>query len=319
MEIFAQQVQTNYTKIDYYIADTLNETFKLTLALKYTLAGKQYNGVTYDRFKEVHQRRQSTWHEPLFINARSTIFNDQLWTHIYLSPQPEQMMDQLHRHDTFLKEAGFKASIDRNVAALFVDDQAHAIRAYALFLAMKQKQRLLTGKEDIPYAVLLTKNAAFEREDQATAMATYYEALQRQGFKQGNALQAMAQILCFEAAHYDKQRLSICIEVKNLLDTSKIRYTRRHYRLLAIICLMDEPVQAIKQVIEAYRVFLLIDCIEHHQGHALMMALTYVIQKQNLVLFTEPSKWLDLVQLADWTWELASPVVELLAEWIKLD
>ena len=166
--------------MDIFFSGDVSATIKIPLAVQYTFSRETFNGSQFEgRIKELQNEYPKQIFRELFspVSSRSVLIY-KICAHLVLHKEPQQELQRLTTNEELLLKVGFKRSAYQNIAALFLTDEAHAKRAKSLHDDMKKQHYFLTGKDDIPYAVLLTKCAG-NNGTLAETMRSYYDVLDR--------------------------------------------------------------------------------------------------------------------------------------------
>lgn len=162
----------------------------------------------------------------------------------YTNPH-EQFKQMLKNHD-YLKSAGFKSSSYLPIAnyALLItsendssqlDVSNRAIKAYSIYLKMKENHPWLTSGDDYPLAVLLA-----EFDNPITKIELYYNHLAEMGnFYKGGSLQLLSHILSFS----DEPVLEVvnrCIKLQTIMKNNKLNVQSSFYSALGLTSLLND-------------------------------------------------------------------------------
>lgn len=245
-EQFIRVLEDNYHRVFNY---TGGQDLQLmhSLACKYTLCNKQFSGVMLQKIiEQVTENNQSA--VPIKLDYKNQY---KLAFYFLLQGDIDEAIYRLIENDQILGEAKFKSSQHRMLAALFLQqgNVEHAQRARQLYVEMNKKQRLLTGKEDIPYVVFLTKNPHFQPEELAEVISYYYQDLRSYHFARGNYLQALAQIMALGGTSVDKLMLQSIVNCKEELMKLGIKVKRRHFPYLGVFALTGITDAKINEII----------------------------------------------------------------------
>ncbi|MGD6817225.1 DUF4003 family protein [Metabacillus sp. 113a] len=151
-----------------------------------------------------------------------------------------------HVHD-LLAEAGFRKGIFTYIAALAIMGTAadspvsleKASKAYSIYSRMKEKHFFLTSASDYPLAALLSHKEEAVNE-LVERMETYYDELNRQGFKKGNDLQFLSHILSLDEKSNFHSLLSRCTQSARELEQLGFTIKKKHYPEIGLLSLAGE-------------------------------------------------------------------------------
>lgn len=216
----------------------MTTAIKVPLAVQYSFSRETFNGMQFEAQMKNLQRKAVKQSLVEFFSTVSTksVLSYKVATHLILHDQAEQEIKRVTQNERYLEAAGFASSTYQSIAALFLIDEAHAKRAKQLHNEMKKKHQFLTGKDDIPYAILLTR----ERTDtrlQSQTMRHYYDALVQQGFKRGDALQAMSQLLTLYGLQFEPLLVDYAVAIHAYLKRENKKVRRNFYPFIAMLAL----------------------------------------------------------------------------------
>ncbi|AZB44373.1 DUF4003 family protein [Bacillus sp. FJAT-42376] len=159
---------------------------------------------------------------------------------------PFAKFDEMHRMHDMLVHAGFRKGIFTYISALALmgtntaEDKIHvkAAKAHTIYSYMKDQHFFLTSASDYPLAVLLA-----EREERAEElielMESYYDELNRSGFKQGNELQFLSHILSLTGQAASQDIVSRCVQTARTLEDYGFSLKRKHYPEIGLLSLIN--------------------------------------------------------------------------------
>lgn len=312
---FTEELQNNYNRVVNYFGNQFKVSAVISLASKYTLEKREFSGVALqkivDQMAEYSKKALSIQKNspiPYYIAAR------------FLGQDLEACFENLLQRDGALKEAGFHNSPFRLAGAMMLDEDIHlhAKRAKTLYVEMHRKQFILTSKEDVPYAVLLSK-VNEPPQLQVETMVQYYKALRKQGFLLGNSLQSLAQILTMYSADYNETLLQYVAELRHSLNHRGIKVKPIHYPYLGILALNATDNEKIDEIAEWQKALLELKIFRMAKELALIVAIQKIMRElvevQNMVdmkeLFIE-----DLIDVMEITLDVVDiiflPGIDLL-------
>lgn len=246
MEMIRQELETTYDQVKSLAGWSVDKNVVLTITSFYVTAGREFNAVDFNRAMEALKAR-SGWFSPL----RGNLLPMMAAFLTQSAPLIDEEADRLMNKQRVLKQTGFRNTIHSYLAALLMDDEPslfaeEADYAKRLYDAMKKKHFFLTSDDDYAYAMLLGK----KREDpevHADAMRAYYDGLHAKGFKTGNELQWMSQVMTYMDIEYEPRRVDRAAE---LFDTFRqsLKAKPVHYPMigfLAVFGVQDEKIEEI--------------------------------------------------------------------------
>lgn len=181
-------------------------------------------------------------------------------------------------------------------------DEAHAKRTKSLHKEMKKQHHFLTGKDDIPYAVLLTREPA-NAQLQAQTMRCYYDELVAQDFKRGDALQAMSQLLTLYNADFEPIVIDYVRAICTYLKRENIKIRRKFYPFIAMLALAQANEETLKEVIMMNKKLTVLNMFSLEPALAFMTAVQFVLQrmieKEELQQFSDSMLFLQALNMND--------------------
>lgn len=246
---FLVLLQENHTRVSNFFSYEVETSIRLAITVHYTFAKQSFDAI---EFSKVITHRQAptklTMLEYLTSRRCEAAIQYKLATYLALHNHYEEELKRLEMNERLLVTAGFRRSPYVDLSSLFLTDAAHAKRAVYLYQEMRKHHVFLTGKDDIPYAVLLTKNPC-TIQLQAKTMRMYYDALVKKGLKQGGRLQTMAQLLTL----YDEQFQPLLVEYVMMLESTFTAYAtnikKQYYPYIALLALTATDTVKIEHII----------------------------------------------------------------------
>lgn len=305
---FITLIEENEMRVSNFLGHEIDAAIRIPLATQYALAGKNFDGLAFEALKQQLKRPQKLsllgW---LTDFSRSTTLHYKLITYFALHPNREKEYERVIQGERMLEEAGFLRSHYQSIAALFLVDAAHARRAKLLHAEMKRHHYFLTGKDDIPYAVLLTKETG-NIEQQAKTMRYYYDMLQENGFKKGESLQTMTQLMTLYADNVEETLLSYIQVIAAKLE-EVVPVKKRHYTYIALLALIGTTTAQLQAVIELTEQLQQLAMFKTEPVYALIIAIYYSVyqmkEMEQLVHLTDVSLLLDALTASDLLWDFA--------------
>lgn len=276
---FIQLLKHNYERMELFFGSDLSNKIKIPLAVQFTFSRETFNGTQFEaNVKKIHnQKPRQTFTEFFSTTTNSSTLTYKILAHVILHTEPEQELQRLISNEKVLINAGFKNSAYQNIAALFLTDGAHAIRAKDLHDEMKKHHFFLTGKDDIPYAVLLM-NQQKNPEKLAQTMRQYYDVLMKTGFKSGDALQAMSQLLTLYNEVYEPVLVDYIVAIKQSFTEHNIKVKKKYYPYLALLALAAATSEVVDEIIEMKKDLVKLAMYAGEQEYALMTATQFILQ-----------------------------------------
>ena len=231
---FIQLLKNNNERMELFFGAGVQSNARIPLAVQFTFSRETFNGPLFEgNVKYIHsQKSKQSFFEFFSTPSNKSVLTYKMLAHFLLHPQPEQELYRVSLNEKALLNAGFKSSGYQRIAALFLIDEAHAKKAKILHDEMKKYHYFLTGKDDIPYAVLLTKKQN-NPVKLAGTMRKYYDALHGSGFKKGDALQAMTQLLPLYDEEFQPVLVDYVVALKQSFINSGVKVKKRFYPYLA--------------------------------------------------------------------------------------
>ena len=277
---FIQLLKINYERMELFFGAEVQSNAWIPLAVQYTFSRETFNGPLFEKsVKEIHNgKSKQSFFEFISTPSNKTVLTYKMLAYFALHPQPEQELHRLELNEKALFDAGFKDSGYQRIAALFLADEVHARKAKILHDEMKKHHFFLTGKEDIPYAVLLTKKQN-NPVKLAQTMRKYYDALHGEGFKKGDALQALTQLLPLYNEEFEPVMAAYVVAMKQFLINNGVKVKKRFYPYLALLALAGATSEVIDEIVEMERALVQLPMFVEMQAYAFMTAAQYVLKR----------------------------------------
>ena len=302
---FIQLLKHNYERMDLFFSTDLSSTIKIPLAVQFTFSRETFNGTQFEaNVKKIHKQKPKQMFAEFFsTTSNSSVLTYKILAHLILHTEPEQELQRLILNEKALVNAGFKNSAYQNIAALFLTDEAHAKRAKNLHDHMKKHHFFLTGRDDIPYAVLLTVQQKYP-EKLAQTMRQYYDVLMKAGFKSGDALQAMTQLLTLYNEAYQPMLVDYVGAINQSFTKHNIKIKKKFYPYLALLALAAATSEVVDEIIEMKQDLVKLAMYAREQEYALMTATQYVLQNlienNQLANFKDSLLFMQALDLSDY-------------------
>lgn len=302
---FIQLLKNNNERMELFFGADVQSAARIPLAVQFTFSRETFNGPAFEKnVKEVNnQKSRQSFFEFFSTPSNNSVLTYKMLAHFALHPQPEQELHRLKLNEKALLNAGFKSSSYQRIAALFLVDEAHAGKAKALHDEMKKHHFFLTGKDDIPYAVLLTKKQN-NPVKLAQTMRKYYDALHGKGFKNGDALQAMTQLLPLYDEEFQPVLVDYVVAMKQSFLNNGVKVKKRSYPYLALLALVGASSEVVDEIVEMERALAKLPMFTGMQAYALMTAAQYVLKRliENELLshFNDSLLFLQALEMSDY-------------------
>lgn len=246
--VIRQDVETTYDKVKSLAGWSVDKAVVLTITSYYVTSEREFDAVSLNRTMDALKSRTG-WLSPMrgnllpmmaaFLNQPGTVIDEEV--------------DRLFAKQQVLKGVGFRNTIHSYLAALLMtNDQdlydTEARQAKRLYDAMKKQHFFLTSDDDYAYAVLLGKRGANPVEH-ARSMRTYYDALRTEGFRSGNELQWLSQVMTYVHNEFNPMLVSRAVEVLALFkQETKVRPV--HYPMIGFLTVFEVADTELKNIVE---------------------------------------------------------------------
>lgn len=247
-EMIKQEIELTYDKVKSLAGWSVDKNVVLTITSYYVTLEKEFDAVSFSRAIDAIKSK-SSWLSPLRGNLLPMVA-------AFLDQGPAPIQDEVNRlfvKQQALKNAGFRNTIHSYLAALLVSNdeslyEVEAKRAKQLYDAMKKQHYFLTSDDDYSYAVLLAKQET-DPMHHAKSMRTYYDAFRAEGFRAGNELQWLSQIMTYLNAEFNPLLVSRAMHIYDTLKReTKVRQV--HYPLIGFLTVFQVEDRMIQEIIE---------------------------------------------------------------------
>lgn len=302
---FIKAFQENYTRVSNY---TGGSDLKLTISLasKYTLSKRQFSGVILQQLIEQIERNSNKGFQ---IRLGYSI-SYKLAAYLLQQENLNEEITRLASNEAALAEVKIRKTPSRLLGALFLRDDklAHAQRAKQLFDEMNRNQRILTSKEDIPYAVFLTADSNAHPKALADTIVRYYSELRKNHFTMGNNLQALAQIMASFSADFNEILLQYVVQLREELLKRNIKVKKIHYPYLGVLALTATNEMKIDEIVSLHNQLLEQKIFKNANQYALIVAIQKIVQDlieiQDLIDMVPLMQLYELIDIVDFILEL---------------
>lgn len=305
---FITSLQQNYESMSLFFNADMSSAIKVPLAVHYSFSRETFQGIQFEAQMKSLQRKavKQTLVEYFSTVSTKSVLSYKVAAHLILHEQPEQEIQRVAQNERFLEAAGFASSTYQSIAALFLIDEAHAKRAKLLYREMKKQHQFLTGKDDIPYAVLLTREQA-DTELLGQTMRCYYDALVQQGFKRGDALQAMTQLLTLYDVYFEPLLLDYVVAIRSHLKRENIKMRRNFYPFIAMLALARSDETVLSDIVKMNNELKQLSMFTLEPSLALMTATQFVLQQlidnNQLQQFNDSLLFLQALTMSDFLYD----------------
>lgn len=270
-----QEVELTFKKVKSLAGWAVDHKVVLAITSYYVTSVQDFDAVRLNQTLDA-LKSKSGWFSPLRGNLLPVMaaFLDKPGVHI------QEEVEKLFKKQAALREVGFRNTIHSYLAALLLSDeegtyQKEAEVAKQLYDAMKKQHFFLTSDDDYSYAVLLGKRTE-DPIQHAHSMRTYYDALRAQGFRTGNELQWLSQIMTYLYQGFDPLLVSRAIEVLEYLKKgTKVRPL--HYPMIGFLTVLDVNNEKIDQIITLTAILENTKAFKWNREMALSLAIGYII------------------------------------------
>lgn len=305
---FITRLQQNYESISLFFSADMTAAIKVPLAVQYSFSRETFHGTQFEAQMKSLQRKAVKQTLVKYFSTVSTksVLSYKVAAHLILHEQPEQEIQRVAQNERYLEAADFARSSYQSIAALFLLDEAHAKRAKLLYHEMKKQHQFLTGKDDIPYAVLLTREQA-DVQLQGQTMRRYYDTLVQHDFKRGDALQAMTQLLSLYDVHFEPLLLDYVVAIRAHLKRENIKVRRNFYPFIAMLALARSDKAVLGDIVEMNNELKQLNMFTLEPSLALMTATQFVLQQlidnNQLQQFNDSLLFLQALNMSDFLYD----------------
>lgn len=271
------EVELTYGKVKSLAGWTVDKNIVLTITSYYVTSDREFDAVRLNRSMDALKNR-SGWLSPLRGNLLPMIsaFLDRPGSDI------EQEVDRLFTKQNVLKSAGFRNTIHSYLAALLMTDdpavyEKEAKQAKKLYDAMKKQHFFLTSDDDYAYALLLGKREE-DPVEHAKAMRTYYDALRAAGFKSGNELQWLSQVMTYIHIEFDEALVARAVEILDRFKRdTKVRPV--HYPMIGFLTVFQVGDADLSSIVDLTQELQTAKPLKWNREMALSIGIGYVMHK----------------------------------------
>ena len=243
-----REVEMTYEKVKSLAGWTVDKDVVLTITSYYVTSEREFDAESLSRAMDAIKEKTG-WFSPLRGNLLPMIaaFLDKPGVDI------EREVARLFDKQRILRAVSFRNTIHSYLAALLMTNDAdlyddEARQAKALYGEMKKQHYFLTSDDDYAYAVLLG-NRGYNPIEHAKSMRMYYDALRKEGFRGGNELQWMSQVMTYVKVEFDQTFVSKAIEIlAQFKRQTKVRPL--HYPMIGFLTVFEVQSNDLQRVID---------------------------------------------------------------------
>lgn len=272
-------LEQNYKQITNFLGYDYAVSIRIPLAVQYTFSRETFSGVAFEKIVKELQKGDTKkfFTESLLTLSKTSTLSYKLAAHLALHATPYEEATRLLTNDGYLLQEGFKKSPYNKIASIFLTDAAHAQRAKKLHEEMRKHHYFLTGKDDIPYAVLLTKENT-NIKLQAQTMRDYYDQLAQRGFKIGDSLQATTQLLTLYNEQFQPMLVDYIVALQEKLISFEITIKKRHYPYLAVLALTGATTDVVAEIAVLFKQLSALKMFKGEKEYIIMTAIQFIIR-----------------------------------------
>ncbi len=318
---FISKLEANYERVFQYTGGHPDSRIVTLVAAQYTFADKEYSGVKQQQVIDLLQADKTI--SSGYIFGGSPTILSKLACYLILKGEPiEEQLARLRKKERLLAGCGFKKSPYRLASALFVEDTAHGVRAKSLYDTMRKKQPILTRKSDFPFVVFLTAKEGAPVSTRVRTMYEYFMNLRRYGFKMGDSLQMLAQVLTLFDIQYHDNLVQYVVKMKEMLEQSHIKVKKMHYPYLGILALAATNRANMEDIIQLEAQLRQTKALKGAKHLALMLAIQKLVRQyvdtEDLVTTAQFTHWSDLFSFSDFFLSFDSVIPEGIEGFLEL-
>lgn len=253
LEEVRNEVETTYEKVKSLAGWTVDKHVVLAVTSYYITSERDFDAVSLNKAMD-ELKNKSNWLSPLRGNLLSVIaaFIDQP------STNSSDQVDKLFAKQRVMKKVGFRNTIHSYLGALLLTDdvtlyEKEALQAKKLYDAMKKNHYFLTSDEDYAYAVLLGKKNE-DPVEHARMMRSYYDALRKEGFRSGNELQWLSQVMTYKDIRFSQKNVLRAYEILTHFR-KETRVKPVHYPMIGFLTLYEVEDAELEKIVQLTHTF----------------------------------------------------------------
>lgn len=275
--VIRQEVETTYEKVKSLAGWTVDKNVVLTITSYYVTSEREFDAASLSRVMDTLKSRAG-WLSPLRGNLLPMMaaFLDQPGADI------DKETERLFAKQQALKDLGFRNTIHSYLAALLLTNdpdlyENEARQAKRLYDAIKKQHFFLTSDDDYAYAVLLGKRGA-DPIEHAKSMRVYYNALKTEGFRSGNEMQWLSQVMTYIQIEFEPKLLARAAEVLTLFKrNTKVRPV--HYPMIGFLTVFEVDDIELMNIVELTHILEESKPFKWNREMALSIAIGYIMHK----------------------------------------
>ncbi|KAA0948775.1 DUF4003 family protein [Sporosarcina sp. ANT_H38] len=275
--VIRQEVETTYEKVKSLAGWTVEKNVVLTITSYYVTSEREFDAESLSRVMDA-LKEKSSWLSPLRGNLLPMVaaFLDQPGADI------DKEVARLFAKQQVLKGLGFRNTIHSYLAALLLTNdpdlyENEARQAKKLYDAIKKQHFFLTSDDDYAYAVLLGKRGA-DPIEHAKSMRVYYDALRTEGFRSGNELQWLSQVMTYIQINFDPLLVARAVEVLiHFKRSTKVRPV--HYPMIGFLTVFGIDHNELNSIVELTHLLEQSKPFKWNREMALSIAIGYIMHK----------------------------------------
>lgn len=277
LDMIRQEVETTYDKVKSLAGWSVDKNVVLTITSYYVTAAKEFDAVDFNRAMAALKERAG-WFSPLRGNLLPMMAAFLTQSDDSIDGEADLLVDK----QRVLKQAGFRNTIHSYLAAMLMDNDAarfheDADRAKKLYDAMKKQHYFLTSDDDYAYAMLLGKMGE-DPVEHARAMRTYYDALHKEGFRTGNELQWLSQVMTYMDIAYQPQLVKRAWAIYGMLR-EELKAKPVHYPMVGFLTVFEVQDEKIQEIIQLTKQLVQSKRFKWNKEMALSVAIGHVMHR----------------------------------------
>lgn len=139
-------------------------------------------------------------------------------------------------------------------------------------------------------------------------MRKYYDALHSEGFKNGDALQAMAQLLSLYDEEFQPVLTEYVVAMRQSFINSGVKVKKRFYPYIALLAVAGATSEVVDEIVEMEKMLAKLSMFMGMQPYALMVAVQFVlknlIENDTLSNFNDSLLFMQALTMSDYIGDL---------------
>lgn len=275
--VVKQDVEMTYESVKSLAGWMVDKSIVLTMTSYYVTSDRKFEAESLNSAIDGIKKRAG-WLSPLRGNLLPMMgaFLDRPYTNIDVE------VERLFTKQRALRAIGFRNTIHSYLAALLMTDDEdnyaeEARQAKKLYDEMKKQHFFLTSDEDYAYAVLLSKRGA-NPVTHAKVMRTYYDALRAEGFRSGNELQWLSQVMTYVNTSFEEALIVRAKEIFTYLQR-EVKVRPIHYPMIGFLAVFEVDHQKLIDIIDLTHTLANSKLFKWNRDMALSMGIGYVMHE----------------------------------------